>query len=162
MARIGSRAVRRSSRLGMDLPGTPAYRRQLLCWQVRWFACYSPSCSGCCGEHWLQTFVAGSVLCRTDVGPQWSGRVMPVWLSAGLWGVLGASSLVAGAAVAYLATLPRWLVAGIMSFGCGVLISAVAYDLLEDGYEEGGLLPIIGGAIVGSAAYAVADWLVSR
>ena len=87
---------------------------------------------------------------------------MPVWLSAGLWGVLGASSLVAGAAVAYLATLPRWLVAGIMSFGCGVLISAVAYDLLEDGYEEGGLLPIVAGALIGSLAYALADHIVSK
>jgi len=26
-----------------------------------------------------------------------------------------------------------------MSFGCGVLISAVAYDLLEDGYQEVGI-----------------------
>jgi ZIP family zinc transporter len=87
---------------------------------------------------------------------------MPIWLSAGLWGLLGASSLIAGAALAFLANLPRWATAGIMSFGCGVLISAVAYDLLEDGFQEGGILPIVGGAIAGSIAYAVADWLVSR
>jgi ZIP family zinc transporter len=49
-----------------------------------------------------------------------------------------------------------------MAFGCGVLISAVAYDLLEDGFEEGGLLPIILGAIAASIAYTLADWLVSR
>jgi len=88
--------------------------------------------------------------------------VTPVWVSAGLWGLLGASSLVAGAAVAYLATLPRWLTAGIMSFGCGVLISAVAYDLLEDGYQEGGILPIVAGALLGSVAYAFADHVVSK
>ncbi|MGJ4929272.1 ZIP family metal transporter [Bradyrhizobium sp. HKCCYLS2038] len=87
---------------------------------------------------------------------------MPVWLSAGLWGLLGASSLIVGAALAFVIKLPRWATAGIMSFGCGVLISAVAYDLLEDGYQEGGILPIIGGAIAGSIAYALADWLVSR
>lgn len=50
----------------------------------------------------------------------------------------------------------------IMSFGCGVLISAVAYDLLEDGYQEGGIWPIIAGAITGSAAYALSDCAVSR
>jgi ZIP family zinc transporter len=87
---------------------------------------------------------------------------MPVWLQAGLWGLLGASSLILGAGVAYLVKLPRWATAAIMSFGCGVLISAVAYDLLEDGFQEGGILPIVGGAIAGSAAYAIADWLVSR
>jgi ZIP family zinc transporter len=49
-----------------------------------------------------------------------------------------------------------------MLFGCGVLISAVAYDLLEDGFQEGGIWPIVGGAIIGSAAYGIADWIVSR
>jgi ZIP family zinc transporter len=70
--------------------------------------------------------------------------------------------LIGGAAVAYLISLPRWLNAGIMSFGCGVLISAVAYDLLEDGYQEGGILPIVAGALVGSVAYALADYVVSK
>lgn len=87
---------------------------------------------------------------------------MPVWLQAGLWGLLGASSLVLGAAVAYLLRLPQRITAGIMAFGCGVLISAVAYDLLEDGFQEGGILPIVIGAVLGSVAYTVADWLVSR
>jgi zinc transporter, ZIP family len=87
---------------------------------------------------------------------------MPMWVSAGLWGFLGASSLIVGAALAFVLKLPRWATAGIMSFGCGVLISAVAYDLLEDGFQEGGILPIVGGAVAGSIAYAVADWLVSR
>lgn len=87
---------------------------------------------------------------------------MPVWISAGLWGLFGASSLVVGAAIAFFVKMPRTVTAGIMSFGCGVLISAVAYDLLEDGFQEGGIWPIVGGAVLGSAAYALADWLVSR
>src|SRR5690348_13514030 len=87
---------------------------------------------------------------------------MPVWATAGLWGLLGASSLLLGAALAYLLKMPRSVTAGIMSFGCGVLISAVAYDLLEDGFQEGGIWPIVAGAIAGSIAYAVSDWLISR
>jgi zinc transporter, ZIP family len=87
---------------------------------------------------------------------------MPVWASAGLWGLLAASSLLIGAAVAFLLSMPRSVTAGIMSFGCGVLISAVAYDLLEDGFQEGGIWPIVAGSIAGSIAYALADWLVSR
>jgi ZIP family zinc transporter len=87
---------------------------------------------------------------------------MSLALTAGLWGLLGASSLIAGAAVAFLLKMPRTVAAGIMSFGCGVLISAVAYDLLEDGFHEGGIWPIVGGALAGSVSYAVADRIVSQ
>ncbi|NGP17275.1 ZIP family metal transporter [Devosia aurantiaca] len=87
---------------------------------------------------------------------------MPIWVQAGLWGLLGSSALVIGAAIAFLVELPKRLIAGIMAFGCGILISAVAYDLIMDGYDQGGLYPIIGGALAGSAAYTVANWLVTR
>ena len=87
---------------------------------------------------------------------------MPLWLEAGLWGLLGASSLVVGTALAYLVHLSRRVTAGIMAFGCGVLISAVAYDLLLEGYQQSSFTPVVLGALAGSAAYAVANWLVSR
>ena len=78
---------------------------------------------------------------------------MPVWVTAGLWGLLGASSLILGAAAAYLIELPERITAGIMAFGCGVLISAVAYDLLEDGFQRGNW-PIIAGAITAGCLHA--------
>jgi zinc transporter, ZIP family len=87
---------------------------------------------------------------------------VPIWLQAGLWGLFAASSLLIGAATAFVTSLPRRISAGIMAFGCGVLISAVAYDLLEDGFQEGGIWPIALGAAVGSSSYTIADWLVSR
>jgi len=86
----------------------------------------------------------------------------PIWLQAGLWGLLGACSLIVGAATAYLVPLGTRITAGIMSFGCGILISAVAYDLVFEGFRSAGLRPIIIGAIAGSIAYAIANWLVSR
>src|SRR5436305_2823674 len=49
-----------------------------------------------------------------------------------------------------------------MACGCGVLISAVAYDLLLEGKQRGGLGPILIGAVAGSIAYTLANWLVSR
>jgi len=87
---------------------------------------------------------------------------MPIWAQAGLWGLLGSSALIVGAALAYLIKLPKRVIAGIMAFGCGVLMSAVAYDLISEGFDQGGLWPIIGGALVGSAAYTLANWLVSK
>lgn len=87
---------------------------------------------------------------------------MPVPVEAGLWALLGASALIIGATVAWFLHLSMRVTAGIMAFGCGVLISAVAYDLLQDGYEDGGIWPVVLGAVAGSLAYAVADWAVSR
>jgi ZIP family zinc transporter len=87
---------------------------------------------------------------------------LPLWAQAGLWGLAGAASLLIGAAVAYVADLGVRVTAAIMSFGCGILISAVAYDLIFEGFRAAGLRPVILGAVAGSLAYAAANWLVSR
>ncbi|MTE01495.1 ZIP family zinc transporter [Paracoccus sp. YIM 132242] len=87
---------------------------------------------------------------------------MALWQQAGLWGLLGGSALVIGAALACLVDLPRRVTAGIMAFGCGVLISAVAYDLLLEGYHQASIRPIVVGALAGSAAFALANRAVSR
>ena len=87
---------------------------------------------------------------------------LPLIAQAGLWALLGSSSLVLGAAAAYLFRLPAGVTAGIMALGCGILISAIAYDLILKGYEQGGLRPIVIGSLIGSAAYTLANWLVAR
>lgn len=86
---------------------------------------------------------------------------MPIWMQAGLWGLAAASSLLVGAALAYLVRLSRRVTAGLMAFGCGVLVSAVSYDLIMEGFETAGILPIILGASVGSLAYTIANWIIS-
>ncbi len=87
---------------------------------------------------------------------------MPIWLQAGLWGLLGGSALVLGAAVAHFVSLPQRVVAAIMLIGAGVLISAVAFDLMDEAYRQGGFdstsLGFVGGAII----YTVADIYISR
>ena len=49
------------------------------------------------------------------------------------WGLLAASSLVLGAVLALSFRFPPRLLGLIMGFGAGVLISAVAFDLVEEG-----------------------------
>jgi ZIP family zinc transporter len=49
---------------------------------------------------------------------------MPEWLQASGWGLLAGSTLLIGAAVGYFARISDRLVAGVMAFGSGVLISA--------------------------------------
>jgi len=87
---------------------------------------------------------------------------MAIWIEAGLWGLAGGSALVIGAAVAYLFALPQRVTSSIMAFGCGVLISAVAYDLILEGFQIASFWPIVIGTVIGSLAYAGANWLVSQ
>jgi ZIP family zinc transporter len=77
---------------------------------------------------------------------------VPVWLQAGLWGVVAGSALVVGAVLAWFLEVPRRVTASVMAFGAGVLISALAFDLVDDAEKSGGLvataLGFIGGAVV--------------
>lgn len=87
---------------------------------------------------------------------------MPVWLQAGLWGLLAGGTLVVGAAIAWWAPVPRRVVAGVMAFGAGVLISALAFDLVEEAEEVGGLAPTALGLLSGAVVYVAANVVLAR
>jgi ZIP family zinc transporter len=87
---------------------------------------------------------------------------MPTWLESGLWGLLGGGALVLGALVAWLLPVPRAVIASIMAFGSGVLISAVAFDLMQEAADTGGLLPTAIGFLLGAAAYLAANAALAR
>jgi zinc transporter, ZIP family len=82
-------------------------------------------------------------------------------IQAGLWGLLAGGALVVGAAVAWFVRVPQRLIAGVMAFGAGVLISALAFELMEDAYERGGLDSTGLGFIGGAALYTGANWVLS-
>ncbi|MCU1438517.1 MAG: family zinc transporter [Naasia sp.] len=83
-------------------------------------------------------------------------------LLAGLSGLIGASTLLLGAAVATIFRVPTSVVAAILAFGAGVLISTLAYELVEEANASGGLLPTAGGFLAGAVLFVASDWLVSR
>jgi zinc transporter, ZIP family len=87
---------------------------------------------------------------------------MPVWLEAGFWGLLGGAALVVGAAIAWLVRVPQTVVAAVMAFGSGVLISAVAFDLMDEAADTGGLLPTAIGFLGGASAYLLANAALAR
>jgi len=87
---------------------------------------------------------------------------MPVWLQAGAWGLLAGSALVLGAGLAWLLPIPRWAVASVMSFGAGVLISALSFDLVSEAEETGGLGPTLIGFLGGAALYVLANQALAR
>lgn len=60
--------------------------------------------------------------------------------------------MVVGALIAYFVDVPQRLIAGVMAFGSGVLISALSFELMDDAFRRGGLdstaVGFLGGAIV--------------
>jgi ZIP family zinc transporter len=87
---------------------------------------------------------------------------MTVWLEAGLWGLLAGGALVVGAAIAWFVRVPHGVVYGVMAFGAGVLISALAFDLVDEAETTGGLRPTVLGLLAGSTTYVVANVWLSR
>jgi zinc transporter, ZIP family len=87
---------------------------------------------------------------------------MPAALTAAFWGSFAGAALLLGAAVGYRFSLPRPVIAGVMAFGSGVLISALSLELMTDAYERGGALPTMVGFLVGAAIYSLANAALSR
>lgn len=87
---------------------------------------------------------------------------MPIWLTAGFWGLLAGSALLLGAAAGWWLKVPPRLNAGIMAFGAGVLISALTFDLMEEALQEGGLWAASGGFIAGAIIFTLANLALAR
>ena len=79
------------------------------------------------------------------------------------WGLLAASSLVIGALVAIWLNISLRAIGLIMGFGAGVLISAVAFDLVEEASEKSsGSGAVAIGVFAGCFVFFGGDWLISR
>jgi ZIP family zinc transporter len=87
---------------------------------------------------------------------------LPIWIQAGLWGLVAGSALVIGAAVGYFTRISHRVIASIMAFGSGVLISALSFDLIEEAYKRGGFIASAFGFFSGAAIFTAANWFLSR
>jgi ZIP family zinc transporter len=85
----------------------------------------------------------------------------PTWLKAAFWGLISGSALILGALIAYFVAVPRKLIAFIMAFGSGVLISALAFDLMDEAYHQGGFGSTSIGFISGALIYSIANYVLS-
>ncbi|GGD25014.1 ZIP family metal transporter [Nocardioides daphniae] len=87
---------------------------------------------------------------------------MPIWLQAGAWGLVAGGALVLGALVAWFVHVPQRVVASVMAFGAGVLISALSFDLIDEAETTGGLAATVAGFLVGAVIYVLANVALSR
>lgn len=88
--------------------------------------------------------------------------MVPLWLQAGFWGLVAGSALLIGSVIGYFSRVPQRVIAAVMAFGAGVLISALSFDLMDEAYKRGGFdstsIGFVGGAIV----YTAANWYLAH
>jgi ZIP family zinc transporter len=87
---------------------------------------------------------------------------MPLWLQAGAWGLFAGGALVVGAAAGWFVRVPQRVVAAVMAFGSGVLISALSFELMDEAFRNGGFRATAVGFLGGSLVYTVANKLLSK
>jgi zinc transporter, ZIP family len=87
---------------------------------------------------------------------------VPEWLLAGGAGLTAGAALLLGSAVAWFMSVPVRLVAVVMAFGSGVLISALAFELVQEAVEQGGLAATVLGFLVGAVVYVGLNLVLAR
>ena len=71
------------------------------------------------------------------------------------WGAVAASSLVLGMSLGLLRPWPNRLIGLVLAFGAGALVSAVSFELFEEGVQVGGAAAVGIGLGVGAVVYFV-------
>jgi ZIP family zinc transporter len=79
------------------------------------------------------------------------------------WALLGASSLLIGAGLAFVAPITKHVLGFVLAFGAGVLISAVAYELVEEAAGFGApALVVAGSFVIGALVFAGGDLFIEK
>lgn len=87
---------------------------------------------------------------------------LSLWIQSILWGLVSGSALIIGALLAYFTNVPRKIIAFVMAFGSGVLISALAFNLMDEAYKRGGFDSTAIGFVAGAVVYSVFNYLLSK
>jgi len=85
---------------------------------------------------------------------------MPIWIQAGLWGLLAGSALLIGAVIGYASKISQRTIASCMAFGSGILISTLAFELMSEAWTTGTFASVSIGFLGGALIYTLANvWL---
>ena len=79
------------------------------------------------------------------------------------WALLGASSLLIGAALAFVVPITKHVLGFVLAFGAGVLISAVAYELVEEAAGFGAPASVVAGSFaLGALVFLGGDLFIDK
>lgn len=79
----------------------------------------------------------------------------PTHLQALLWGLASGGALLIGAVIGLYLPLPRRIIALVMAFGAGILISVIAFDLMDVAFQRAGILPTAAGFAAGAVVFTL-------
>jgi zinc transporter, ZIP family len=83
-------------------------------------------------------------------------------LMSGIWGFVAGSALLLGAFLGYFFRIPQRVVASIMAFGAGVLMSAISFELLDEAYSFAGLEYVVSGFLLGAIIFTAINIYLAR
>lgn len=76
--------------------------------------------------------------------------------------MIASSALVLGAVIGVRFELPKRLLAILLSFAAGALITALSFELFEDAYQRGGIVRAALGLLAGAVVFTVLSALLDR
>jgi ZIP family zinc transporter len=94
--------------------------------------------------------------------PTGEETLMAPAIVAGFWGLVAGSALLLGAAVGFWMRLPQRVIAAVMAFGSGTLISALSFELMDEAYQRGGFSWTAVGFLGGAAIFTAANLILAR
>ena len=78
------------------------------------------------------------------------------------WGAVGASSLLIGAVVAYVASPSKRLIAIVMALGAGLLIGSVAFELIDEALKIAEVGWVGAYMLIGAATFTLGNWYLDK
>jgi ZIP family zinc transporter len=90
------------------------------------------------------------------------GVMMSLVFQATFWGFVSGGALIVGAAIGFFVQVPSRIVAHVMAFGSGVLISALSFELMDEAFQQAGLAAAATGFLLGAGIYAIANRLLTQ
>ncbi|PVA11391.1 ZIP family zinc transporter [Pelagivirga sediminicola] len=89
-------------------------------------------------------------------------QMIPLEIQAALWGLVAGGALLLGAAAGYFLRVPTRLASMIMAFGVGVLVSVLAFNLMDEAARTGGIGAAVAGFAAGGSVFALANSVLAR
>ena len=83
-------------------------------------------------------------------------------LTAAVYGMLASAGFLIGVVVGLVTTPSRRVIAAVIAFGSGVLVSALTFDLMEEAFATGNARYVISGFLLGALIYVLVDAVLER
>ena len=78
------------------------------------------------------------------------------------WGAVGASALLVGALIAYVATPSPKFIAIVMALGAGLLIGSISFELIDEAVKTTEVATVGLFTLIGAATFTLGDWYLAR